>query len=113
VGRMRGVGIRSYAVFGAAYGLASLGCSLPIFLSVVAISLQGGALWSGVLRFMLFGLGMGSILAVLSIATASLGSDSLRRLRFVGPHFEIVSAVLLWLAGSYVLYYWLTIGRLL
>lgn len=114
VGRMRGGdGIRSYAVFGAAYGLASLGCSLPIFLSVVATSLQAGDLWNGVLRFVLFGLGMGSILAVLTIATASLGGDSLRRLRLLGAHFGMVSAVLLWLAGSYVVYYWLTIGRLL
>jgi hypothetical protein len=61
----------------------------------------------------LFGLRMGSALALLTIATASFGGRLLRGLRSSGKYFAPLSAGLLWLAGAYVLFYWLTIGRLL
>jgi cytochrome c biogenesis protein CcdA len=111
-GLSRRGGVISFAAFGAGYGLASLGCALPIFLSVVATSLQARGLWSGVSQFVLFGLGMGSVLALLTIATASFGGGLLRGLRTSGKYFATLSAGLLWLAGAYVLFYWLTIGRL-
>ena len=38
---------------------------------------------------------------------------SARRARILGRHVGWVSAVLLWLAGAYVVYYWLTAIRLL
>ena len=106
-------GVTAYAVYGTAYGLASLSCALPIFLTVVATSLQARGLWNGLWQFVLFGLGMGSVLATLTIATASFGDNPARRLRSSGAYFAMVSAGLLWLAGAYVVFYWLTIGRLL
>ena len=108
--RIRGLG--GYAAYGTAYGLTSLGCTLPVFLSVVGTSLQLHGLADAVGQFLLFGVGMGTVLTALTIATAWLGDSLIRRARTVGQHIGWASAILLWLAGAYVVYYWLTAARL-
>ena len=106
-------GLGGYAAYGAAYGLTSLGCTLPVFLGVVGTSLQLHGLAGAVGQFILFGIGMGVILTACTIATAWLGDGLIKRARALGPHIAWLSAVVLWLAGTYVLYYWLTAIRLL
>ncbi|HSR84301.1 MAG TPA: cytochrome c biogenesis protein CcdA [Streptosporangiaceae bacterium] len=106
-------GLGGYLAYGAAYGLASLGCTLPVFLGVVGTSLQLHGLASAVGQFMLFGVGMGAVLTACTVTTAWLGDGLIKRARALGPHIGWLSAVLLWLAGAYVLYYWLTAIRLL
>ena len=61
---------------------------------------------------MLFGIGMGIVITVLTIATAWFGDGLLKRARALGRHIGWVSALILWLVGAYVIYYWLTTARL-
>ena len=103
-------GIRGYFAYGIAYALASLGCALPIFLSVVgsALLVRG---WIGqLLQFVLYALGMAVVLAVLTMAAAIFKAQLLQRLGDATRLFEPLSAVLLLLVGAYVVYYWLTVG---
>jgi len=109
--RIRGIG--GYAAYGTAYALASLGCTLPLFLAVVGTSLQSHGLAAAVGQFLLFGLGMGAVLAALTLATAWFGDSLVRLVRPLGRHVGWVSAVLLWIAGAYIVYYWLTAIRLI
>ena len=106
-------GIGGYAAYGAAYGLASLGCALPVFLGVVGTSLQLHGAADAVGQFMLYGLGMGAVLTAATLATAWFGAGSAKWLRSAGRYSGWASAVLLWLAGAYVVYYWLIAIRLL
>ena len=105
-------GMRGYAAYGTAYGLASLGCTLPVFLSVVGTSLQLHGVADAVGQFILFGIGMGMVLATVTVATAWFGGGLFTRLHALGRHIGWASAILLWLAGAYVVYYWLTAIRL-
>ncbi len=111
-GLTRNLGLGGYLAYGLAYALASLGCTLPVFLSVVGTSLQVHGLAEAVGQFLLFGLGMGIIITALTIATAWFGDGLIKRVRVIGRHIGWVSAVMLWLAGAYVIYYWLTTTRL-
>jgi cytochrome c biogenesis protein CcdA len=104
--------LTGYAAYGMAYALASLGCTLPVFLGVVGISLQLHGLGAAIGQFVLFGLGMGTVLAVLTVATAWFGDGLIRRARSLGRYIGWASATLLWLAGAYIVYYWLTAIRL-
>jgi cytochrome c-type biogenesis protein len=104
--------LRGYAAYGVAYGLASLGCTLPVFLAVVGTSLQFHGLADAIWQFVLFGIGMGTVLAVLTIATAWFGDGLIRRARTLGRYIGWASTGLLWLAGAYIVYYWLTAIRL-
>ena len=106
-------GLVGYAAYGTAYGLASLGCTLPVFLGVVGTSLQLHGLAAAVGQFLLFGAGMGAVLAALTVTTAWFGDRLIRRARALGRHIGWASALLLWAAGAYVVYYWLTAISLL
>jgi hypothetical protein len=61
----------------------------------------------------LFGIGMGTVLAALTIATAWFGGGLIRRARALRAHIGWASAVLVWLAGAYTVSYWLTAIRVL
>lgn len=56
---------------------------------------------------------MGAVLTVVTVATALLGAGISKRLNIAGRYSGRASAILLWLAGAYVVYYWLTAIRLL
>ena len=106
-------GFSGYFAYGVAYALASLGCTLPVFLSVVGSALLAGGWFGEFLQFVLYGVGMSVVLAALTMTAAVFKAQVLRRLSHVGRVFEPVSALLLLVVGAYVVYYWLTLGGLL
>lgn len=107
--RQRGPG--GLLLFGAGYGVASLGCTLPIFLVVVTQALAAGGLVGGIMVFVTYALGMGAILLALSLAVTTGKSAIIRGLGGLMPHVRTLGAVGLILAGTYLMYYQLTVGR--
>ena len=101
-------GIRSYFLFGIAYGIASLSCTLPIFLIAIGSSLAGGLLVNG----LAFALGMGAVLTVLTVGTALFKGVVGSYMRRALPYIEKTSAAVIMLAGAFLIFYWLTIGDL-
>jgi cytochrome c biogenesis protein CcdA len=101
-------GVAGYATYGVAYGLASLGCTLPVFLAVVATSLQDHGIAAALGQFALFGLGMGVVVTAVTLTTAWVGGGAARRATRASRYAGWASAIVLWLAGAYVVYYWLT-----
>jgi cytochrome c-type biogenesis protein len=65
---------------------------------------------AGAGRFVGFGLGMAAVLVTLTLALAFFKQGLLRWLRKAVPYVKLVSAVLLVLAGTYVIFYWLPSG---
>ena len=105
-------GVLRYFAYGLAFGLCSLSCTLPIFLTVVGGALTVKGFIPALAGFLLYGLGMALVLAVLTMLAAffkSAFAPAGRLSRWVEP----ASAVLLLLTGAYVVYYWLTLGGLL
>jgi len=104
--------LRAMFAFGVAYGLASLSCTLPVFLIVVgaAFTQRGPAQALG--QFLAYGVGMGVILMGITVGLALFREMALASVRRVLPYVERASAVLLAGAGGYIIYYWLTKGGL-
>jgi len=94
-------------LFGIAYGISSLSCTLPIFLVVVGTALGSGTLLISLAQFIGYALGMGTILAVITIGTALFREAMERWLRRLMPYVHRVSALFLIGAGLYLIYYWL------
>ena len=105
--------VRGYFAFGLGYGTASLSCTLPIFLTVVGSTITTGTAAASVGQFILYGLGMGSVILVLTVSIAIFQGTMVGVVRRAVPYVQPVSAVLLVVAGSYLVYYWLTLGGLL
>jgi cytochrome c-type biogenesis protein len=108
LGDPRKVGVRGFFLFGLAYGTASLGCTLPAFLSVVGSGIAAGGVVPGAVRFLGYGLGMASVLVALTVALAFFKEGLLKWLRGALPYVQTASALLLILAGAYVIFYWWT-----
>jgi cytochrome c biogenesis protein CcdA len=106
-------GLAGYAAYGVAYALVSLSCTLPIFLTVVGSALTIHGVWGGLVEFVLYGLGMASVLAVLTVAVALFRAAGLRPAFQALRHASRAGAALLLLSGAYVVFYWLSLGQLL
>lgn len=94
-------------LFGIAYGVSSLSCTLPIFLVVVGSALSGGDLVVSVAQFLGYALGMGAVLAAITVGTALFREAIERWLRRLIPYVHRVSALFLIGAGIYLITYWL------
>ena len=107
------VSLRGFSLFGLAYATASLSCTLPIFLTVVGGSLAVKGLASASLQFVSYALGMGFIILALTMSMAVFKGTLVGGFHRILPYVERVSALLMIMAGSYIVYYWLFKGRLI
>lgn len=112
-GVMGAGGYRAFYLFGAGYGLASLGCTLPVFLIVMTQALAAGGFMPGLLVFFAYGLGMGLVLLTLSVAAGAGQGFLAQSLSALTPFVRLAGAVGMVAAGSYLIYYQLTVSRVL
>ena len=106
LGSGHGRGVRAMAGFGVSYALASLGCTLPVFLAGVAGTFTRHGVAEGFGAFVAYGLGMGAVLTALAVMVALVPRFRMRRLRAVSGRLERPAGVLLALVGAYLVYYW-------
>jgi cytochrome c biogenesis protein CcdA len=96
----------SMALFGAAYAVASLGCTIGPFLAVVvAAGFRGGSPLAGLVLFLTYAAGMGLMVGAVALAVALARDSLLRRLRRAAPALARAGGLLLVLAGGYVAWY--------
>jgi cytochrome c-type biogenesis protein len=103
-------GLLGYAAYGLAFALSSLGCTLPLFLSVVGAGLADAHV---VQDLLLYALGMGSVVLILTVLVAIVGRGVFARVRGAGRILQPLGAVLLLATGGYIVYYWLSAGGIL
>lgn len=92
-------------LFGVSYALVSLSCTIPTFLIAVTATFEQENFVSGLAVFLAYGLGMGLVLMVLTMAIALAEQGLVRNMRRVLPYVYRASGALLALAGLYVAYY--------
>ena len=112
VGDPRVSSLQGYFLFGVSYALASLSCTLPIFLSVVTSSFSNDGFVGGLIQFLSYAGGMTFLIALLTLAIALFKSALVGHLRRMMPYLNAISAGILILVGAYLIFYWLTEGDL-
>ena len=90
-------------LFGIGYGAASLGCTLPLFLTLVGASLSDGGKLA---TFLAYGTGMAVVLMALSVVVALAREGATRAVRPLLPYMNRVAGLLLLASGGYLSYYW-------
>jgi hypothetical protein len=100
VRRERGLG--AMFMFGVGYGAASLGCTLPLLLTLVGASVGGDKFTV----FLAYGLGMAIVLMALSVLVALLREGATRSVNRILPYLNRTAGGLLIAAGGYLIYYW-------
>jgi cytochrome c-type biogenesis protein len=104
----RGTGSRqvvSMYAFGVSYAVASLSCTIGLFLGAAGVAASGAGFTSRVASFLAYGAGMGLLATVLTLAVALGKRRLVGGFRSLLPHVHTASAVVLVVVGAYVAYY--------
>lgn len=113
IGDPRKMSIRGFFLFGVAFGVTSMSCTLPIFLAVVGSSITQGDFVAGLYQFCAFIFGMAMVLFTLTLGIAFVKKGAVvGAMRKMLPYVHKISAVFLLIAGGYIIYYWLSSGLL-
>lgn len=94
-------------IYGLAYAVASLGCTLPLFLALVAGTASSASTLGGAEAFLAYAGGMGLVATVLSAAAVGSREVLAARLAAWMPVVQRASAVVMGAVGLYLVYYWL------
>jgi len=92
--------------YGVAYGLAALGCSAPIFFSVLFYSVVSGGLLYGMFIFIVYAFGMGFPLIMVTIILSRARGFISRRIVKATPLLHRLSGMIIVLIGVYLIYYY-------
>ncbi len=106
IGRSRERSLRGFFLFGLAYGLASLSCTLPVFMIAAGSALISGSLGRGFVQLLSYGLGMASVVITLTLAIALVKAGVVTALRRAMPYVQTAAAMLLVVAGGSIVLYW-------
>jgi len=103
--------VKGYFLFGVSYALASLSCTLPIFLGLISSSLVTGGIIEATGQFIAYGLGMAFVITVLTMGIGVFKGAAVGQLRKIMPYVHPISAGVSILVGGYLIFYWLTEGE--
>ncbi len=95
----------SMFLFGVSYAVASLSCTIGPFLAVTTSTFRSESWLVGFGVFVAYGLGMGVVIAILTVAVALAKTGVVRRVRNVLPAMNRIAGGLMLVAGAYVAYY--------
>lgn len=112
VRRLLGVRTRTDTpiLFGLGYGIASLGCTLPVVLAVVGAGSAEVRPTATLMVFATWGAGLAVVVVTLALAATLIGRTAKRPAMRVQPHLRRLTAAVLVIAGGYLTYYWVRVG---
>jgi cytochrome c-type biogenesis protein len=97
--------VRSMFVFGVAYAVASIGCTIGLFIATVFSASTRDGIAAGVGNVVAYGAGMALLVSALTIALAMANTGLLKVLRTGMQHADRIAAVFVVLSGLYLVWY--------
>ncbi len=97
-------------LYGFGYALASTGCTLPLYVSIVVLPLTSGFPGAALLTFASFAAAMALMMLLTSFLVGMAKAGLLRRLQASTPWIKQASGAVLILAGLYLGYYYVAAG---
>jgi cytochrome c biogenesis protein CcdA len=97
--------VLSMFLYGISYAVASLGCTIGLFVPALASASRNGYL-SAVWATACYGVGMAATLTALTVALALARTGLLRVLRRIMVHLDLAAGALMVLTGIYLVWYW-------
>lgn len=97
-------------LYGFGYGLASTGCTLPVYMSAVIFPFASGHTWASVITFMSFALAMGLLMLAVSLLIGLSRQALIQKLHTSTGMLRQIGGITLILVGLYSGYYYLRAG---
>jgi cytochrome c biogenesis protein CcdA len=97
--------VRTMFLYGIAYAVASIGCTLPLFIATLFQTGERVGYWSGVANVVMYAAGMALVVISLTLALAAANQGFVRWLRAKMQYVEMVSGAFVFISGLYLLWY--------
>jgi cytochrome c-type biogenesis protein len=97
--------MRAMFLYGVAYAVASLGCTLPLFMTTLFQTGENKGYWAGVANVVMYALGMAVVVISLTLALAAANQGFVRWLKSKMQYVEMVSGAFVLLSGAYLIWY--------
>lgn len=97
--------VKSMFIYGVAYALASIGCTIGLFIATVFSTAQFDGFWAGVANTVAYGAGMALLVSALTVALAFANTGLLKFLRQSMQYVDKIAAVFVLLSGLYLAWY--------
>jgi cytochrome c-type biogenesis protein len=101
-------GLIGVFLYGVAYGLATLGCSAPIFFSILFYAVAAGGSLYGIITFVVYAIGMGLPITITTIFIAKAKKFLLKKMMKMLPWLQKIGGLVLITIGAYLIYYHIT-----
>ena len=98
--------VASMYVFGLAYAIASIGCTIGPFSAIVLGTIDTDGFFQGIIAVVLYGVAMSLLITTLTVTLALAQGGLLKSLRVGMTYVKIASAVIMILSGLYLTWYW-------
>jgi cytochrome c biogenesis protein CcdA len=112
IGSVTETSVKGYFLFGVSYAVASISCTLPIFLGLISSSTAAGGVLQATEQFLSYALGMTFVITVLTIGISVFKGALVDQIRRGMPYVDPISAGVLILVGGYLIFYWITAGEI-
>jgi len=97
--------IASMFVFGVSYAIASLSCTIGLFITIVASSTSANSFSERFGSFISYAIGMGLLATVVTLAVGFGKKGLVNNFRRLLPKINLISAIVLLIVGAYVIIY--------
>ena len=103
-----------FFLFGIGYAIISLNCTLPLFLFVTSQGMSAGGIIQGLVVFLTYALGMGTMMTIIS-SLVSISNQKFNKIYStkLAHNLNTITGVILIVAGIYLVYYNVVIGKLM
>lgn len=98
--------MRAMFLFGVAYAVASIGCTIGFLTTAILGSISVHGFASGVLSIVLYGLGMALLVTTVTICVAFARTGLVKVLKRGLPYADRAAGVFILLTGAYLSWYW-------
>jgi hypothetical protein len=105
-GAKRDSSLLAMFIFGIAYAVASIGCTIGLLTTVILGSIGTNGFVSGVVSIAMYGLGMSLLVTALTVALAAAKTSVSRVLKSGLRYVDKIAAAFITLTGAYLTWYW-------
>ena len=97
--------VKSMFIYGVAYAIASIGCTIGLFIATVFSTAQVDGFAAGVANTLAYGAGMALLVSALTVGLAFANTSLLKFLRNAMQYVDKIAAAFVVLSGLYLAWY--------
>ena len=106
------LGYYRFLAFGVVYAIASLSCTIPVFIYITLQAMSAGGVIGALSVFASYSIGMGSMMVLFSLGISIARDAVVRVVQRILPYANRMLGVVMLLSGAYILYLQLYVGGL-